>query len=247
VLTVGSLFSGIGGFDLGLERAGMRTVWFCEQDDYCRRVLASHWPDVPRFEDVRELRGADVERPDVLCGGFPCQSVSNNGHGLVQADERWLWPEFARLIRELRPRYVVVENVSALVRRGLGDVLDDLAAMRYDAEWDCLRASDAGAPHRRERLYLVAYPERIGREEGPRVFTGQLGQDLPQSATWRGVPDRDADGLLRLVPPPDIQRVADGLPVELDRLRAAGNALVPQIAEFIGRRIVAYEEGGIAA
>jgi DNA (cytosine-5)-methyltransferase 1 len=221
------------------------------------RILNKRFPGAAQHPDVfdctgdprrwAEHGGTLLEHVDVLAGGFPCQAVSNNGHGLVQADERWLWPEYARLIRELRPRYVVVENVSALVRRGLGDILDDLAALRYDAEWDCLRASDAGAPHRRERLYLVAYPQRIGREEGPRVFTGQLDQDLPQPDTWRGVPDRNTDGALRLVPPPHVQRVADGLPDELDRLRATGNALLPQIPEFIGRRILEYEEGGIAA
>jgi DNA (cytosine-5)-methyltransferase 1 len=243
VLTVGSLFSGIGGFDLGLERAGMSVLWQCEQDPFCQRVLAGHFPGRPCYPDVRRLRGPDLAPVDVLCGGFPCQPVSHNGHGRVQADERWLWPEFARLVRVLRPRYVLVENVAALVGRGLGDVLTDLAALGYDAEWDCLRASDAGAPHRRERLYLVAYPERVGREEGPRVFTGESRQDLSQPAAWRGVPDRDADGALRLVPPPDVLRVADGLPGELERLRAVGNALVPQIAEWIGRRIVEWEAG----
>lgn len=239
-MLVGSLFTGIGGFDLGLERAGMRVLWQCESDAFCRSVLAQHWPNVPCYNDVRRIYRYSPP-VDVLCGGFPCQSVSHNGHGLVQADERWLWPEFARLIGELRPRYVLVENVAALVGRGLDEVLTDLAALRYDAEWDCIRASDAGAPHRRERLYLVAYPECVGREEGPRVFTGEPSQDLPQQATWRGIPDRNADGALRLVPPPDVQRMADGLPLGLDRLRATGNALIPQIAEWIGRRILEYE------
>lgn len=242
MLTVGSLFAGIGGFDLGLERAGMSVLWQCETDEFCQRVLARHFPGRPCYPDVRRLRGADLAPVDVLCGGFPCQSVSHNGHGLVQSDERWLWPEFARLIGLLRPRYVLVENVAALVGRGFHDVITDLAAMRYDAEWDCLRASDAGAPHRRERLYLVAYPERVGCQEGPRVFAGEPRADLPQPATWRGVPDRNADGALRLVPPSDVQRVADGVPDELDRLRAVGNALVPQIAEWIGRRIIEWEQ-----
>jgi DNA (cytosine-5)-methyltransferase 1 len=243
VLTVGGLFSGIGGWELGLERAGLRVMWHCEADPFAQGVLARWFPGDPVYDDVCGLRGDDVEPVDVLCGGFPCQAVSHNGHGLVQGDERWLWPEFARLVRELRPRYVLVENVAALVGRGLNDVLTDLAAAGYDAEWRCLRASDVGAPHRRERLFLVAYPQRVGCQEGPRVFARELGEDLPQSASWCGLFDRDVDGSLRLVPPPDVQRVADGLPDQLDRLRAVGNALVPQIAEIIGRRIVAYEEG----
>jgi hypothetical protein len=106
VLTVGSLFAGIGGFDLGLERTGgFRTAWFCEQDPYCQRVLAKHWPGVPCFPDVRALGAQGTPRVHVLCGGFPCQPVSQNGRRLAQADERWLWPEFARLVRELRPQY----------------------------------------------------------------------------------------------------------------------------------------------
>src|SRR5215831_9611163 len=112
MLTVGSLFSGIGGFDLGLERAGLRTAWFCESDPYCRRVLAKHWPGVPIHPDVRGLRGVDVEPVDILCGGFPCTDLSVAGRGAGLTSERsGLWFEFGRLIRELRPRYVVVENV----------------------------------------------------------------------------------------------------------------------------------------
>lgn len=189
-LTVGSLFSGIGAFDLGFERAGMRTLWFCEQDEFCRRVLARHWPGVPCYPDVRALvgnangasthsyaeeggprpavgesgRGMDVPVPvphvDVLCGGFPCQDLSYAGRGAgIEGARSGLWSEFARLIGDLRPRYVVVENVPALLGRGLGRVLGDLAALGFDAEWDCLPASAFGAPHRRDRFWLVAYPD----------------------------------------------------------------------------------------
>jgi DNA (cytosine-5)-methyltransferase 1 len=218
VLTVGSLFSGIGGFDLGLERTGhMRTVWFCEQDEFCQRVLAKHWPGVPCHPDVRALvadadgagcsapsaqrcdshrlrsagavgsRGSDGALPvpvpyvDVLCGGFPCQDLSYAGKGAGLDGERsGLWGEYARLIRELRPRYVVVENVSALLARGLGRVLGDLAACGYDAEWDCIPASAVGAPHRRDRVWLVAYPGgddgRSGRAGRP--ASGRAGEPV---------------------------------------------------------------------
>jgi len=159
------LFSGIGGFSLGLERAGMRTVAFCEIDPFCRAVLAKHWPAVICYDDIRTLdanrlfQDSHGELPDVICGGFPCQDISYAGDGAGLAGERsGLWSEYARLIGEIRPSFVIVENVSALLSRGLGDVLRDLAALRYDAEWHCIPASSVGAPHRRDRFWLVGYP-----------------------------------------------------------------------------------------
>jgi len=131
-MNVGSLFTGIGGFDLGLERAGHRVLWQCESDKFCRQVLAAHWPDVPCYPDIRDLRGADVEPIDVLCGGFPCQDISQASAAAaklgINGARSGLWAEFARLIRELRPRYALVENVPALLGRGLGRVLTDLAS-----------------------------------------------------------------------------------------------------------------------
>src|SRR6476646_7604646 len=130
------LFSGIGGFSLGLERAGMRTRAFCEIDPYCRRVLAKHWPDVPCFADVRALRPTDLPAVDVICGGFPCTDISVAGKGLgITGPQSGLWGEYARIIGEVRPRYVIVENVAALLGRGLATVLGDLAALGFDAEW----------------------------------------------------------------------------------------------------------------
>src|SRR5690242_18756815 len=157
MLTVGSLFSGIGGLDLGLERAGMRVLWQCESDPYCRAVLKKHWPHLRCFEDVQGI--TDCPRVDVLAGGFPCQPVSLAGARRGVADERWLWPEFARLIRLLRPRYALMENVPGLlVGGGMAEVLGDLAAVGYDAEWDCVAAAHVGAPHLRFRVFIVAYP-----------------------------------------------------------------------------------------
>src|SRR6266850_6229536 len=126
--TFGSLFAGIGGFDLGLERAGWICRWQVELDPFCQRVLAKHWPDVRRYGDVRAFPEPDTERVDLICGGFPCQPVSVAGKRRAQADERWLWPEFARVVRALRPHLVLVENVPGLLQRGIGDVLGDLAA-----------------------------------------------------------------------------------------------------------------------
>ena len=168
-LTHGSLFAGIGGFDLGFQRAGIKTVWQVEIDAYCRAVLASHFPDAQRFDDVRTVGGHNLPRVDILSGGFPCQDISNAGKRAgIDGERSGLWSEYARIIRELRPRYVVVENVAALLGRGMGRVLGDLAACGYDAEWQSIRASDVGAPHRRERIWIVAYPN--GREPGGRIF-----------------------------------------------------------------------------
>ena len=157
-LTFGSLFAGIGGFDLGLERAGMRCEWQVEIDPYARAVLAKHWPDVRRHEDVRTFPPPEGEwGVDVICGGFPCQDISVAGKGAGLAGARsGLWSEFARIIGELRPRYVVVENVAALLARGMGTVLGDLSALGYDAEWHVIPACAVGAPHRRDRVWIVA-------------------------------------------------------------------------------------------
>jgi DNA (cytosine-5)-methyltransferase 1 len=163
------LFAGIGGFDLGFERAGFAIKWQIEIDPFCRAVLAQHWPDVRRYEDVRTV-GADIGAVDVVCGGFPCQPHSLAGRREGSADERDLWPHFARLIRELQPRWVVAENVPGLLSsdagRFFGTVLGDLAACGYDAEWDCLPASAVGAPHRRDRVWIVAYPTQLHSDGG---------------------------------------------------------------------------------
>ena len=166
------LFSGIGGFSLGLERTGgFETVAFCEIEEYPRRVLAKHWPHVPCYDDVRTLTAdrlaADGIAVDVICGGFPCQDISTAGKGAgLEGERSGLWSEIARLVGELRPRYVIVENVSALLGRGLGTVLGDLAALGYDAEWHCIPASYVGAPHRRDRIWIVAHPNGAYGERG---------------------------------------------------------------------------------
>jgi DNA (cytosine-5)-methyltransferase 1 len=163
------LFSGIGGFSLGLERTGgFETVAFCEIDPFCRRVLAKHWPKVPCYHDVRKLTAerlaADGIGVDVICGGFPCQDISVAGKGAGLDGERsGLWSEIAHLAGELRPQFLIVENVSALLGRGLDRVLGDLAALGFDAEWHCIPASAVGAPHRRDRFWLVAYPRSSGQ------------------------------------------------------------------------------------
>jgi DNA (cytosine-5)-methyltransferase 1 len=352
-VNVGSLFAGIGGFDLGFERCGMRVLWQVEKEPYCRAVLARHFPEAVRFEDVREVGAHDLEKVDLICGGFPCQDLSSAGKGAgLDGARSGLWAEFARIVRELRPRYVVVENVPALLtgkgkrwaRAPIGRVLGDLAEVGYDAEWACLSAREFGAPHLRKRIWIVAYPawdaqagaeapagsqrQRAGQGgarcragEGPDAHARRLPllTQLDGAAPARrqtparrehpdglrdALPDADRDGRpqgLRLAAgrgqragapdalgggqrravadaegepertglrpgeaaaerrrrsphrrragaahpwaaEPDVGRVADGVPHRVDRLAALGNALVPQIAEWIGRRIIAHEE-----
>ena len=155
-----SLFSGIGGLELGLEAAvpGLRTCWQVEQNEFCRRVLAKHWPDAERFEDVRTVRAEDIRGADVICGGFPCQDISVAGKGAGLAGDRsGLWWEMHRLIGLALPRIVVAENVPALTSRGLSEVLFSLAQLGYACEWDIISAAAVGACHRRDRLFIVAY------------------------------------------------------------------------------------------
>ena len=169
-LTIGSLFSGIGAFELGLMRAGLGPVlWQAESDEFCRRVLARHFPDARRYADVREV-DRSAAPVDVVCGGFPCQDLSFAGAGAGLDGERsGLWRELVRVAREVGPRYLVVENVSALLVRGLGTILGELAESGFDAAWDCVPAAAVGAPHRRDRLFLVAWrvpdPERDALRE----------------------------------------------------------------------------------
>lgn len=224
-MTVGSLFSGIGGLDLGLERAGMRVIWQVEKDEYCRKVLAKHWPDVTRYEDVCDVGRHNLEPVELICGGFPCQPVSSAARGRNRSD-RWLWPDFGRIVGELRPRYVFVENVPGLAYRGrgMGLVLGDLAAHGYYAEWATISAASVGAPHIRARLWLVAYADGNGESVQPVDAETSILSGFSTPVPW---PD-----------PPRGLRVADGVPARVDRLRALGNAVVPQVAEWIGRRIM---------
>jgi len=230
MLRVGDLFSGIGGFSLGLERTGgFKTQWFVEIDPYCQRVLRKHWPAVPCYGDIQTVDWATVETVDVLCGGFPCQDISLAGKGAGIAGARsGLWSEYVNAIQALRPRYVLIENVSALRARGLDQVLGALATLGYDAEWHCVPAYAVGAPHRRDRVWIVAYPagqglQRYGAE--CELGEGQSQMQISRSAWWSCEPG--------------VQRVADGVPRRVDRLRAIGNAVVPQIVAQLGRYILA--------
>jgi DNA (cytosine-5)-methyltransferase 1 len=234
-LTFGSLFAGIGGIDLGLERAGMQCVFQVEIDDYATSVLQKHWPDVPRFKDVRSVGAHNLPSTDIICGGFPCQDISNAGKraGITGA-RSGLWGEFARIIGELRPRYVLVENVAALLHRGFGRVLGDLAALRYDAEWHCIPAAALGAPHIRDRVFILAYAN--GSDGHGRGFSDKVGR-FPFAGQIAAA--RDA-ARTQWAAEPGFPLLAYGVPNRVGQLNGYGNAVSPQVAEFIGRAIVAH-------
>ena len=256
-LLIGSLFSGIGLLELGLELAGLGSVaWQCEIDPWCRRVLARHWPAAERFADVRTVCSV---RADILCGGFPCQPFSVAGKRRGFDDNRWLWPEFARIIDETRPKIVVAENVPGLRKTGLRRVLGDLAGIGYDAEWTHFRASDIGAPHERNRVWIVATnPDSVKLRNEP----GWLDRAARKAAA---VVDRHdvanvaySDGVGRLESARrfaikrgwpsecgwtlgEIARMDDGSARKLDigrRRKALGNAVVMPCARLVGRAVV---------
>jgi DNA (cytosine-5)-methyltransferase 1 len=264
------LFSGIGGFSLGLQRAGMTTTAFCEIEPFCRAVLRKHWPDVPIYDDVRTLTGArlaaDGIAVDVICGGFPCQDISCAGSRVgIDGSRSGLWSEYARIIGEVRPRFVIVENTDDLAVRGLGRVLGDLATLGYDAEWHCIPAAAAGADHWRDRLWIVSYPNGTGYQtlhiERRQPCQAEVGEDAPDLHSAR-LPRRREAGTLdedaRAIGPrlglalrsqiafpgidgagsPVLGRGENGIPHRVDRMHAIGNAVCPQIPEMIGRAIM---------
>ena len=272
-LRVLDLFSGIGGFSLGLERTGgFETIAFCEYEPFPRAVLAKHWPDVPCFPDVRTLKGADIDGTvDVICGGYPCQPFSTAGQRRGKEDDRHLWPEFSRLVDELRPAWVIGENVAGHISMGLDDVLSDLEGQGYTCRTFVIPACAVDAPHRRDRVWTVAYAAQLQRngrgkhrqqDERQVSKSGERGGAKPLAySDHQGLQGRSQTGDLgskrsrrneqperctdlpraAWLPEPDVGRVANGVPRRVDRLKALGNAVVPQIPEMIGRAILAAE------
>jgi DNA (cytosine-5)-methyltransferase 1 len=335
-LTVGSLFSGIGGLDLGLERAGMQVIWQSEIDPYACKVLSKHWPEVVNHGDIKEINWEEIERPNVICGGYPCQPFSTAGKRRGEEDPRHLWPWVREAISRLRPDYAILENVRGHLSMGGLSVVAELATIGYDCEWRVVSAASVGANHRRDRIIIVAYPDglrqplqtqrqfsslkkfasngnkrRIGNVANPDSTSGQQQhqrqiqesnfkrccEDVAdtESEQWnvrghlngsgkvtewdsiqspiRGnsgsVPDTDgiggrglralADGRETVFGgqielrgkdgyagwqwweiEPDVGRVAHGIPSRVDRLRGLGNAVVPQVAEVIGRLVIEH-------
>jgi DNA (cytosine-5)-methyltransferase 1 len=236
MMRVLDLFSGIGGFSLGLERTGgFKTVAFCEIEPFPRRVLAKHWPKVPCYDDIRTLTAARLHSdgiwPNVIVGGFPCQDISLAGKGAgISGNQSRLWSEFIRLVREVGPSIVIVENVSALLGRGMGHILGGLAEAGYNAEWDCLPASFVGAPHNRDRVWIVAHPERDEQSWSQSCFgaigrMGRVKQPVPWDTYWEAALS-------------SLRGMDDGLSRSVDRTDGIRNAVVPQIPELIGNAIL---------
>ena len=196
------LFAGIGGFSRGFEATGFfKTSCFVESEPYCQAVLRYHWPDVPVLGDIRDVKGSDLpDRPDVICGGFPCQPFSQAGRQLARDDPRHLWPEMFRLVRELRPAWVVGENVTGLVKLGLDEVLTDLEGAGYATRTFNIPACATGAPHLRQRVWVVAHADSQSEPDG--TFDGnagqrQLGFEFGGSEAASHGPDPDNDGSYR--------------------------------------------------
>jgi DNA (cytosine-5)-methyltransferase 1 len=280
MIKIGSLFAGIGGFELGLERAipGSETIWQVEQEPFCQKVLKKHWPNATIYDDVRTVGSHNLESVDILCGGFPCQDISlaGNGKGL-EGEKSGLWFEMLRIICELRPRVAVLENVSAITFRGLSRVLGDLAEIGYDAEWQIISARQFGAPHLRRRWFCVAYPNskrpRPSMQRWPlstssqkstvhprtsqkqtdikvRTITNTIGSHSKRNKQRRRPTTKRFCDSFQIGSRWDkgysgakILRMDDGVSYRLDkdRLKALGNAIVPQCSEYIGRHI--YESG----
>ncbi len=246
-LTFGSLFSGIGGIELGLERAGFKQHrWYSEIDPYCIRVHEKHWPDVPNLGDVREVDWSTVERVDLICGGYPCQPFSFAGNRDGSEDERHLWPFMRDAVRVLRPRFVLIENVPGHLSLGFDRVLADLASLGFDASWSIVSACALGAPHARERLFCVAHSTRSDEPHQVPRHRIEAGDDADPDARLAGIRwleprgGRSAAWRDWWVSEPPLDRVAHGLPIRLvrDSLAAYGNAVVPQVAEFIGTQLL---------
>jgi len=285
----------------------MKCQWQIEIGKFCRKVLSRHWPKVKRHGNICEVHGKQLEPVDLVCGGFPCEDISlasGRGVGIV-GGRSGLWSEFARILGEVRPRFAFIENVPALRNRGLALVLQDLWALGFDAEWHCIPASALGAPHERDRIWIVAYPSGLfgqalirresnralpeipdphgarhdaqrrtqPREEtAARTFRQPCGPDLlfNESASPAGdgfrrkargfnpelvekheapqAADFDGEPLVRAAiargerhawtVEPRVVRMVYGVPHRVDRLAALGRAVVPQVAEWIGKRIM---------
>ncbi len=245
------LFSGIGGFSLGLERAGMETVTFCEFDKHAQKVLRKHWPDVPIHDDVRTLDGRQYRGSvDVVCGGFPCQDLSSAGKKAGFDGERSsLYREMLRVISECMPKYAIFENVSGLLTgdggRWFAKFLYDLAEIGLDAEWHCISASEFNAPHHRDRVWVVAYPKGElwdvnGDGQGRKMPDPKL---RPKQPRRQNMPFNDSQWNIKRRPVLEsaICGKDDGFSGRVDRLKRLGNSVYPEIPEAIGKAIMEYE------
>lgn len=257
MITVGSCFSGIGGIELGLEwTGGFETKWQIENDPASNAVLKTHWPHVVRYGDIKTVDEKSLDRVGLICGGYPCQPFSLAGKRVGEKDPRHLWPDMFRIIRAVRPKYILLENVPGHLSMGFGRVLGDLATSGYDAEWQVLSAAGVGAPHLRRRLFIVAHAnsERQCKSQNETHSIG--GAPMADAAQQRRVgrlagpgetqgqgPHSEIEGRGWWSAEPNVGRMAHGVPARVDRLRCLGNSVVPQVAAKIGRLILEFENG----
>jgi DNA (cytosine-5)-methyltransferase 1 len=253
-------FSGIGGFSLAARwLGGIETVQFVEREPYCQQVLAKHWPTVPIHDDICTFRPAPGSA-DIICGGFPCQDISQAGKGAGLAGSRsGLFYELLRVVRLVGPRYVVLENVAAITHRGMDDVLGDLAEAGFDAEWACIPAAAVGACHQRDRWWLVAYADH-GNKQATKPINGFKGQTAAPNGCGEDAANPSSPRLERRWPSgstahrlspdwrsylsqPVLCRGDDGLSSRVDRLKALGNAVVPQVAMIPLARVLDLSAG----
>lgn len=230
-LTHGSLFSGIGGFELGALMNGIPTLWNCELELFQRNLLKQNFPETKQYEDIRELRNPGYV--DIISGGFPCQDISIAGKGTGIVGERsGLWSEMFRIVREVRPRYVLIENSPMLLVRGFERVLCDLSSIGYDAEWKCISNSFFGFPHRRLRLYVCAYSDKVRRDK-----VQDEAPILGQENKWFQVQRREFGRIscqsFWREDYPEFLRVDNGISDNVHRLEAVGNAVNPIVAEYL--------------
>ena len=235
------LFSGIGGFSLAASwTGGIETVAFCEIEPYCQKVLKKHWPDVPIYPDIKQLRGEDIGPVDIVCGGFPCQPFSCIGQQKGKQDDRHLWPEMLRVIQETKPTWVVGENVTNFVSMGLDDALSDLESEGYETAAFIISAIGIGAKHPRERIWIIGNSNCQPSEQTCK-------SSLSISTSWE-TRRNDRAIIGEIIPASDwakdtseFLRVADGVSSDVDRRRGLGNSIVPQVAYQILQGIVDIE------
>ena len=258
-MTHGSLYSGIGGWLLAAQWAGIENIFTCEIDKFCNKVLDKHFPDTDRHHDIKETDFTSYAgRTDILSTSDPCQPFSFAGKRGGKADDRYLWPETIRVIREVKPSYVVFENVAGFISLGFETVASDLEAEGYTVESFVIPACGIGAWHRRDRLWIIAYSQGI---EG-RVIQGRRGEqktEIRDKGIPSDVPDTECKGLQgkpfgQMGRPikfternwwgsePDVDRVVHGIPNRMDRLKSLGNSIVPQIAYIIFEAIKQNEQ-----
>ena len=261
-------FSGIGGFSYAAEKlvGGFQTVAFVECEPYCQKILKKHWPNVPIYDDIKSYN-PEPYSADVVCGGFPCQDISTagQGKGITKETRSGLFYELMRVVRLVRPKYIVLENVAAILNNGLGIVLGELAEAGFDCEWACIPASALGACHQRDRWWLIAYPNNARlQEERPEQQTtgveqyGELGNVAYPSGdrlqgkirsrfsrqTWSQKNSRRLDPNWRSYESePVLRRGDDGLSNRIHRLKSLGNSVVPQVAAIPLKRVLDIDRG----